>query len=220
MLASDIISATSIDVRQVLGSSGGDANIILGWVDRVHKDCLHSSIFSYLNRQTTSVTTVAGTASYTLSLSGIRRISDVFDRTFNWPLLPYDQGIAPQTGSEPGTPEGPGAQEQPEVLPQRLLTNRKFAGPFMQYFRLVGTNQLVVYPAPPSTVYASTLEITVENQVADITSTSQTLVIPGDGKDMMVAGVNELVMNYLFRGTEAQAWGQKYQLLKAGVTIS
>src|SRR5882762_4818484 len=91
MNVQDIVNAVSIDTRQVLSPSGNDANVIMSWVDRVHKDVLHSSLYINQNLATTSIGTVIGTNAYTLSpITPIRRIVSVYDVTFNQALTPSD----------------------------------------------------------------------------------------------------------------------------------
>jgi hypothetical protein len=64
--------------------------------------------------------------------------------------------------------------------------------------------------------FNGTYEIHYEAQVADLTALTDVLVVPNDGKDMIVAGVNSYVAQFLHLDTEAQFWTQQYEMLKKG----
>lgn len=199
MTGQDIINSTSQDVRQVIQASGSGQTILLDYVDRVQKDCLHSGVFAFLNRATTTVTLVSGTSSYTLTPTTIRSIAFVYDRTLQIPLNPLPDMV-------PAVPDPIGLQ---------TLMKAASAGGSPSFYRLVGQQNLVVFPTP---LAADTLEIHYTNQVTTLASATTTLTIPDDGKDMVVAGTNMLAQFYLGRIQEAQAWMQLYQQLKGAPT--
>jgi hypothetical protein len=216
MTVQDIINAVSTDTRQVMSNSGQDAVTIIGWVDRVQKDVLHSSLYINQNMAQTSVTTAAGVNSYTLvPPSPIRRIVSIYDSTFNLSLTPSDVDLdqpspdASRTGDQQGRPP----IQQP--LPHQAY---KFGGT-PEYFRFLAPTTLVVRPAPLSSAYASTLNITYEQLVSTLLTPTTVLTIPDDGKDVVVAGVNWLAMSYIGRQQEAMSWFQLYQQLKGGSRI-
>lgn len=215
LTAQNIVDAVSVDMRSVLGSSGADATIILEWVDRIHKDALHSSLFSFLNEGFETVTTTAGTSKYTLTASP-RRILTVYDRRFDRPLLPFDNIAAPLTLADQAS-RSTGAPAEEGVRRKETLSSKTFSL-WPEYFKLVGTQDLHVFPAPATTNYAGTaaLEVFFEKQVITLTALTDTLVIPEDGKDMMVAGVNYLTAGYLKRVEDAGLWLAIYEKLKRG----
>lgn len=205
----NIVDSVSEDVRKVLSNSGADATRMIDWVDRIHKDALHTSVYSYLNQVVLTQATTAGTSSYTLSPSpAIRRILSVYDRTFNRTLAPIRQAW-PLPQRDQGGVEGAAPPKMPE------LTQTQWP----EYFDLVGTVTFRVFPAPPAAAFQSTLEIYYEGQVttlSTLTGGTGTLVIPEDGKDMVVAGVNWLALQYLKRPDEAQHWFAVYEKHKMG----
>jgi hypothetical protein len=213
MIVQDIVNSVSIDTRQVLNTSGNDAEVILNWVDRVHKDVLHSSIYVNQNMATTSISTVAGQNAYTLSpATPIRRIVAVYDTTFNLSLTPADADIDLPTPTAARVDEEGGRPSMIQPLPHQAY---KFGG-LPEYFRFVGPDTFILRPAPPSTGYLSTLRITYEQQVTTLTSLEDELIVPDDGKDVMCAGANWLAMSYIGRPQEAMSWFQLYQQLKSG----
>lgn len=215
MIVQDIINSVSIDTRQVLTTSGNDANVIMNWVDRVHKDVLHSSLYVNQNLATTQITTAVGTNSYTLSpATGIRRIVGIYDITFNLSLKPSDADLDQPTPTAAQADEVQGRPFQTAVsMPPHQAYN--FGGT-PEYYRFIAPTTLVIRPAPATTAYVSTLSVTYEKQVANLTSTTASLVVPDDGKDVVVAGVNWMAMAYIGRAQEAASWFQLYQQLKSG----
>lgn len=199
MTAQDVINSTSQDVRQVIQSSGSGQTILLDYVDRVQKDSLHAGVYEYLNRATTTLTTVAGTASYTLTPTAVRSIAFVYDRTTERLLLPVPDAV-------------PASNDPVQVRDAlKIITNASLP----DFYRLYGTNSINFFPTPLKVV---TMEVHYTNQVATLTNSTTTLTIPDDGKDMMVAGVNMLANAYLGRLQEAQLWAGVYQQLKGAPT--
>jgi hypothetical protein len=191
MLVSDVISATSADIRQVI-STTDDPSLFLSWIDRVHKECLHSTVYNNLIQSMESISLVANTSMYTLGTAP-RDINFVYDRTF-------DREIK-KLGSE-SSPTG--------ATPADSITNSQW----VQYYRLVGSTGLYVFPAPQKSIEDATLEVYYEQDVTTLTSTTQTLLIPDDGIDLVVAGTNFYAFSYLKSATDAQVWGAKFEALK------
>lgn len=216
MQVQDVVNSVSTDVRQQLGSSGADATLMIPWVDRTHKDCLHTSFYNNLIQAFTTAATTAGTSSYALSVSpAIRRILTVYDRTFQRLLLPLETAAAPEPLGTHIAPPG-GLPPEPQM---KFITSAKTMGPWPEYYKLTNASNLVVFPAPSTSTWAGTLEIHYEQQVADLANLTDVLVIPSDGKDMVVAGVNWMALSYLKILDEASVWQQTYERLKRGEMI-
>lgn len=69
---------------------------------------------------------------------------------------------------------------------------------------------------PPSTngvkpIEGYIIEFRYFRQIAQITNAGQVLQVPDDYKHVMIAGVNSLAFQYLFRGQEAQLWEARFQ---------
>jgi hypothetical protein len=213
MIVQDIVNAVSIDTRQVLTPSGNDANVIMSWVDRVHKDVLHSTLYVNQNLNTTSVTTQVGVNSYTLAPpTAIRRIVSIYDTTFNLSLTPSDVDLDQPSPTQSNANEQQGRPAMQSPLPHQAY---KFGGT-PEYFRFLAPNVLLIRPAPPSDAWVSTLNITYEELVTNLVNLTDVLIIPDDGKDVVVAGVNWMAMAYIGRQQEAMSWFQLYQQLKSG----
>ena len=216
MIVQDIVNAVSIDTRQVLTASGNDANVIMSWVDRVHKDVLHSTLYVNQNLNTTSITTLVGINAYTLiPPTAIRRIVSIYDTTFNLSLTPSDADLDQPSPVQASATESQGRSlgTQSYQSPHQAY---KFGGT-PEYFRFLAPNILLIRPAPPDTPWLSTLSITYEELVANLVNLTDTLIIPDDGKDVVVAGVNWMAMAYIGRQQEAMSWFQLYQQLKSGI---
>lgn len=212
----NVVDAVSTDVRQVIGNTSTDAAVMIDWVNRVHKDCLHTSIYAYLNQSSQTVAATAGVYTYTLSGTP-RRVLSVFDRTFQRMLLPLEAGAAPVPLATHIAPPGGTPSDGP--LGTKVTVSAKTMGPWPEYYRFLGTNTLSIFPAPSTSTWACTLEVQTEGQVADLTSLSDNLTIPTDGKDMVVAGVNSIAFDYLQNQERTAFWLQAYEKMKAGVPV-
>lgn len=213
MIVQDIVNAVSKDTRQVLNASGADANAIIDWVDRTHKDVLHSSVYVNQNIANTSINTTVGVASYTLSPpTSIRRIVSVYDATFNMSLTPADADLDKPTPVAARVEEESGKPFNGTAFPYQAFK----LGGTPEYFRFIAPATLVIRPAPASTGYLSTLNVVYEQLVPTLVSLTSTLTVPDDGKDMVVAGVNWMAFAYIGRQQEAASWFQLYQQLKQG----
>lgn len=217
MIVQDIVNAVSTDTRRVLSAAGNDAQVILNWVDRVHKEVLHTSLYITSNMATTSVSTVAGTTTYNLTPpSSIRRLVSVYDTTFNRVLTPSDV-ISNPSPIAARVEESKGEPYQQVAVPRSHEVFRYGGTP--EYYRFIAPTTFIVTPAGISSAYAATLSITYEQQVATLMNLTSSLIVPDDGKDVIVAGVNWLAMAYIGRPQETQMWYQVYQQLKAGERV-
>ena len=215
MLVQDIINASSTDFRNVLASTSPDSALFISWVDRIHKDALHTGIYNYLVQATSTISTVVGTASYSIPISSgaIRRILMVYDRTFDRVLLPIEELVYPTNIGDAGSPR------QPLQIPKEMTTASTMEQ-WPEYYKREGATGLYIFPAPQKVAFQATFEVHYEIQVADLTTTGATLVLPNDGIDMVVAGVNSYVAQFLHLDNEAQFWAQQYEALKKGIPIA
>jgi hypothetical protein len=178
-------------------------------VDRIQKDILHSSIYSYLNEATTSFTTSPNVYAYTLSPTNIRRIRSVYDRTRERKLYPSSTFHEPVTAGEK---EEPVPGQTPEMtIPMMGDASQQSGVPL--FYRHIGAQGLTLSPTP---LQGLVISIVYEQQIATVTDPTATLTVPDDAKDMMVAGVNYLASVFLRREQEMQFWLQLYERLKQG----
>ena len=207
----NIVDSSSTDFRSVLANSGSDANLFVSWVDRIHKDALHTSIYNPLINVVANVSVVSGTSAYTIPTGGgqIRRIQLVYDRTFDRVLSPIEVLQYPTAQADSESPR------QPLQVPKEMMTASTMEQ-WPEYYRRNGTAGLILFPAPQKSAFNGTYEVHYESQVTTLTALTDTLVIPEDGKDMVVAGVNSYVAQFLHLDTEAQFWTQQYEMLKKG----
>lgn len=213
LTVSSISSDASIDVRQVLLPTDSK---IAGWIDRVHKDCLHSSVYSFLNINTTSFNTAIGTQQYTLAPTNIRRILGMYDQTRNRILFPIERATSPVSQVEKQEP-GAGQQTSADTKYGQGFTRAlSLQSGQPEYFRHIGPSLVSLFPIPNQAV---SVGVSYEQQVVTIGQPNDPLLIPEDGRDMVVAGVNWLANAFLKRNEEAQAWLQIYQALKKGESL-
>lgn len=191
--AQNVANAVSQDIRTVLAATSSDGAILLDYVDRIHKDLLHDSIYSHFNQSSEVVTTANGTKSYALSSSTVRDVYFVYDRTRERELLPLKTSV-------------PAGQDRGEwrIIMQSGLP---------EYYKLVGTQTLHLFGTPKQTL---SLDVHYDLLVSTLAGLSTVLTIPEDGLDAMVAGVNSLAFAYLNKNESAQMWDANYKRLKRG----
>lgn len=202
MTVQQIVTQTATDMRQLLSDQEPDAGIIIPWVDRIHKDALHSSIWSYLLRLTVSVPTFVGQSLYNVAVpsgSIMRRILSVYDRTFDRVLIPYGK-LAEGLGLDKGTPESMISAETMIQWPE--------------YYLREGVNSLWIFPAPQKAAFTGLFEVHFELGAPNLVNLTDTLLIPDDGIDLIVAGVNSLTASYLKNADESQRWAAMYEKMK------
>lgn len=216
LTVASVSNDVSIDIRQVLVPT--DTKII-GWVDRIHKDCMHSSVYSYLNIATTSFSTVPNQGSYILGPTNIRRILGVYDASTQRILFPIERATSPVSQVEKQEPS-PGQQGSPaREYANPAVSPLSLQNALPSYFRHIGTQQLNIYPAPAFNAPVRQLNVSYEQQVVTLVNPTDPLLIPEDGRDMIVAGVNYLTNIFLKRMDEAQLWAQIYSSLKTGASL-
>ena len=209
-----IANDVSIDVRQVLLAS--DPKLI-GWIDRTHKDCMHSSVYSYLNITTTSFQTVIGQQQYSLTPTNIRRILGMYDQSRNRIIFPIERATSPTSQVEKQEP-GPGKESGPDTKYGQGFTRAlSLQSGQPEFFRHIGAQVVSLFPIPQQVL---NIGVSYEQQVATLVNPTDTLIIPEDARNMVVSGVNFLANAFLKRTEEAQAWLQLYQQLKTGISLT
>lgn len=198
--AAAVIGKASQDSRQLLAASGSDANTILDYVDRIHKEILRLSRFRWLLSPVQQFTTTVGVSDYwigqqgqapvgttdtALNLTDVFQIKrgTVFNRTSFTPIYP--------------TAEAPLGSYFSQNAQPRLWRND------------VSTSGVInIYP-PPDKAYVIEFRYFRKRQV--ISSPASVLQIPDQYIDIITAGVNELVAVYLRKPDEAGYWHQYYE---------
>ena len=218
-----IANDSNFDVRQAIGTGAGTPiQVYAGLIDRIHKDCMHSSVYEWINRGFVAITTVPGQSFYEFNfLPGLRRILSVYDRTRDRLLFPIERATSPvsQVDNQELSP-GQQGSAQTKYGPSNISALSLQSGQ-PEYFKLTlggisATYRINLYPTPRQVL---TLNITGEAQVATLVNPTDILLVPEDGRDMVVAGVNYLVNLLVKRMDEAQTWAQIYERLKRGESL-
>lgn len=214
MEVQDVINASSTDFRNVLSSSAPDSALFISWVDRIQKDALHTGMYNYLIQQTGTISVVAGTNDYVIPVTAgnVRRVQMVYDRTFDRVIMPIESTTYPTAQEEGSSPR------QPLQLPLEML-NAETMSQYPKYYKVeypANAATLYLFPSPQKTAFNGTYEVHYEMQVPDLTTTASTLLVPDDGMDQIVAGVNAYVAQFLHLDQESTYWAQEYQMLKKG----
>lgn len=222
LLVSDILAATSNDVRALL-SNTSDSSVMIDWVNRINKDVMHQSVYNNLLQAVAAGTYTAGSTSLTVTLTNSRRVLAVFDKVWNRPLIPLERSLSPTpSGEQSGPMTGPASfdryekQRRPNQIVNVELrtsdsTTYALVGlpyPWPEFYTAPGTSSVYVFPAPISTT--SGADVLYEKDTTNLTATSSTLDVPDDGKNVVVAGVNMTAFAYLKRMEDAAFWQKEY----------
>lgn len=205
MLVSDVMNDVYNEVRQLLNTTT-DANVYIPWVNRIQKDVLHTSLFNYLIQSEETFTATQDDYSYTIS-TPVRRIILVYDRTFDRILQDLDDILAPKQDAT--TPSGPTINTS--MLSAETMTQ------WPVYYRRTGATTITLFPAPQKAAFGGTYEVQYETYTQDIANTTDTLTVPSDARDVMVAGVSAAALNYLKLYDEASKWQSEYERMKNGI---
>lgn len=199
----NIIDAVSQDIRQLLAATGSDATILIDYTNRVSLELMRRSKWRWLLSTTQSFSTIAGTANYflgsggapagstsvSLNLSDLYAIQEnsVVDRTNNNRLACFnDKPVDPILDSVTATAR------------PTLYRNDLQDGPYV----------LNLFQTPDG-VY--TIEFRYHKTRIQLTTAVQSLQVPDDYKDIVVAGVNRLACFYLKLPDEAATWNALYR---------
>lgn len=198
MTVQTILTACQQDLLTTVQGLGSGTTLI-DYVDRIHKECLHLGIYAAYNRVVETVPTVVGTTSYTLG-TALVAVDALFDRTLSRPLYPFGE-IRQQAAQQPATVE----------VAQGIV---KSASPM--FYRFIAPTTLIVMPTPQC---ITSLEVHGRGQVATLTSTTATLIVPDDGLSTVVAGVNALAAAFLRQPQIADFWEKRYLQLRNGEAV-
>ena len=218
----NVIDDASFESRKVLdGTSGsGDAfDLMVRWVDQTHKDLMHTGIYRHALRATTPITSTAGTKSYAITPTDVRRVEAVFDSAQSNFLSPLGEVMAPSSLADPMDKGG-------SARPDKFIATFRASTAFPQYYWLstvvtAGTpaHTLHIFPAPLAAENAGTITIYYIKQAATVSAGATTLAAGEDSRDAMVAGVLARMYRYLHNTSQADYWKNVYEEMKFGETI-
>jgi hypothetical protein len=198
--AGAIIGKASQDSRQLLSNTGNDANTILDYVDRIHKELLRLSRFRWLLSPVQQFTTVAGQSHYWVGQQGQAPTGTVDTALNLTDIFTIKRGtVLDRSNYSPLFPTG----EAP--LGAFFALNNK---PRLWRNDVSTSGVIDIYP-PPDGAY--TIEFRYFRQRQVISSPASVLQVPDQYMDVITAGVNELVAVYLRKPDEAQYWHQYYE---------
>lgn len=196
--------------------AGTPLTIMIPWVDAIHQDVLHTSPVwaTYMYTSETFESAVDGSP-YTFAWNDMRRIVNVYDTVGKRFLIPYhDLNWATGTGI-PTEKNGPPRFKQD----QTQQTN----APYPQYYIIEncineedgsGVQGITLFPDPRDASYAGTIRVYYQKVVPVLDSETDILLIPDDGKDVMVAGVAMHLSTFLKRPTDTTWWRDQYERMK------
>jgi len=217
----NVADDVSYELRLMLdGTSGSGANfnLLARWIDQVHKDLLHTGIYRHALRQQTTITVAAGTRSYALTPTDVRRIEAVYSRPQETFLAPISEAFAPSSLADPADIGG-GARPDNPVAAHRV------SGLAPRYYWLdttvtagVNSHTLYIFPPALTSKFAGTYDVLYIQQAATVSAAADTLAAGTDSRDAMVAGVLARAYRYLGWLDLSNYWKAQYDEMKTGET--
>lgn len=216
LLASDVISASVIDIRQTFRTA--DVNtFFLSWVDRVQKDILHTSpVWSPRLHTKGSFLSTSGVTSYPISSTDVRQIKQVFDAANRNQLIPYTELNYTAATSIPDEREGQPNNRNIQAQQTSTMYPRFYNVEIAVDVDGVATTTIHIFPDPKTSAYAGTIQYFYSKYAPTVATVGDTLIIPEDGKDIMVAGVNMYAARFQLMPSEAALWRDIYEGMKKG----
>lgn len=221
MTVQEIADAVARDLRErvKIGAVGTDFDLLVSWIDRVHKDVLHTCPVwqTFMLTSDTFQSTPNGSP-YILPVNDIRRFVTLHDLANRRTLIPFEDFNYPAaTSSSP--PERTGKPNPPQFQTQES------SKPYPQYYIPemcieledgTVTQGLHLWPDPLTTEYAGTIRFWYIKLAPTLDASADILLVDDDGKDIMCAGVNALAFQYYGYANDAAYWTTIYNNMKRG----
>ena len=214
----------NLHLRQRFGTTTVDLTdatklaLFTGWVDQVHKDVLHTSaVWSKLLVISETFTSAVDGSPYILTANNIRHILSVYDLKNRRIIIPYTDINYPAGTSLPPERSGPPREKHDQ--------QQQVNAPYPQYYIIENcvdsttgslTQGLHLLSDPQAVNYTGTIRYFYTKIVDIVDGAADVLVIPEDGRDVMVAGVVMYGMMFDKRINDAQLWAARYESLKKG----
>lgn len=218
----NVVDDVSFELRKELDGTGGSGDafdLMVRWIDQTHKDLMHTGVYRHALRTTTTVTSTAGTRSYAITPTNIRRVEAAFDHASEAFLHPVVESFTPSSLTDVSD-RGGGARPDKHVALHRVST------PVPQYYMLTtvvtsGTpaHTLHIFPPPLAAENAGTITIYYVKQATTVSAGGTALDAGEDSRDAMVAGVLARAYRYLHYFEEADRWERLYEQMKVGETV-
>ena len=219
LTVANVVDDVSFELRKVMdgtGGSGADFNLLVRWIDQVHKETLHTGIYRHVLRQQTTITSAAGTRSYVLTPTDVRRVEVVYNRQQEMILSPITEVFGDSSLADPMDLNG-------SPRPDRVVASHRVSTQYPQYYWLDTTvtsgtpaHTLYLFPPPFSAKFAGTVDVFYVQQAATVSTGGTALAAGEDSRDAMVAGVLSRAYRYLGWMEMAAYWGGVYEQMKTG----
>lgn len=196
--------------------SGTPLTIMIPWVNHVHQDVLHTSPVwaTFMYTSETFESSMDGSP-YVLSANNIRRVVNLYDQKNRRTIIPYhDLNWATGTGI-PAEKNGP-----PRMKPDQT---QQTVAPYPQYYIVENcvaeadgsvVQGITLFSDPHEVNYAGTVRVYYQKVVPTLDAANDILLIPDDGRDVMVAGVAMHLSTFLKRPQDTAWWATQYERMK------
>ncbi len=179
--------------------------LFIGWVNLVHQDVLHTSIWKSQLITSETFTSAPNGSPYILTANNIRHILNIHDVINRRNLIPYNDLNAPAATSLP--PERSG-QARPK-FDQTQETSGLYPTCYIFEACVLATDGSVtqglhLLPDPLDADHSGTIRYWYSKEIEAIDALTDVLLVPEDGRDIMVAGVAAKAWAYV-RGPESAA---------------
>lgn len=223
LTAQQIADDVNIELRHYFADPGASVSgdglaLMVSWINRVHQDVLHTSpIWSTYTITSETFESAVGGSPYILAANNIRRVIEVYDVANRRNLIPYHD-INFQTGT--GIP-------QEKAGPPRAKRDQQDQSnaQYPQYYTVENcivqadgsvTQGIHLISDPDTTDFTGTIRYFYYKAVDEVDDAADNLVIPEDGRDVMVAGVAMHASMFAKRPADAAVWRDLYTTMKRG----
>lgn len=192
-------------------------SLFIGWVNEIHQDALHTSIWRTQLITSETFTSAPDGSPYILTANNIRHMLMVHDLKNRRTVIPYNDLDFPAATNLPPERTGPPRPKFDQT--------QQTSSPFPQYYIFEScilaadgsiTQGLHLLPDPVDTAHSGTIRYWYSKMVDDVTAMGDTLLVPNDGRDILVAGVCMKISEYLKRATDFDHYRSIYEGMKKG----
>lgn len=191
--------------------------LFIGWINTIHQDVMHTSIWKTQLITSEDFVSEPDGSPYVLTANNIRHILSVHDLKNRRTLIPYTDllfpaatALQPERSGPPTTKWDRGGQTS-SLCPEYYI----FEACVIEDDGSV-TQGMHLLPDPVDNGYSGTVRYFYTKTVPEIDDLDAVLLLPEDGRDIMVAGVVMKAFEYLGKTSAADRYRSMYEGMKKG----
>lgn len=206
-----VANAMNTNVRHYFGKPTADLvnadflAIFLTYINQAQQDVFHSTIWKKHLLTSESFTSQPDGSPYVLNANNIREVLSVHDLKNRMTLIPFHATPMPQDRFAMGQ-ETSGLQ--PKYFEFETCLNIDEGDATI-------TQGIHLIPDPRDAAHSGSIRYYYTKTVPIVTSSTDELLLPEDGKDLLVAAGSMYLSKFIGEDTDAQFWTATYERLRA-----